>query len=256
MASPKLKVDERFNELSSKWNANQKLDDISFIIIKNELSEDKSLQAVSTLALAYATYSKLDKAIELLEESLPHGDANYATLYCSILYRQVNTRKLNRVIYELANNFDTKWLTYHAAGVAYAFGKISLCNEFLDKHIRLLSNDEGREAAMKYKDEVLSDMASAYEKSGCTSEQYELIGSIVEKIKSQHEVPSAKIEVSGDGGGSYVVDIDTDDVGMIVKMNKQLAEAICMDERLDNCNLIARFTPDRHKKPGVSYVYN
>ncbi|EKN4111984.1 hypothetical protein NUF63_002766 [Yersinia enterocolitica] len=256
MASPKLKVDKWFNELLSKWNSDEKLDDISFHTIKNELREDSSLGAVATLSLAYAAYLKLDEAIELMEDSLQYGDANYVTLYCSMLYRQQNARKLNLIIYDFATKFNTKWLTYHASGIAYTFGKVSLCNEFLDKHIRLLSDDEGRDAALQYKEEALNDMTSAYEASGCTSAQYELIGSIVESIMANYVIPSSKIEVSGNGGGSYVIDIATEDADMIVKMNKELAEAICRDERLDNCNLIARFTPDRNQKPGVSYVYN
>ncbi|CNF48515.1 hypothetical protein [Yersinia mollaretii] len=255
MASPRLKVDERFDELLEKYHAKLEIDEIHFHTIKNEMKGINSPQAIATMALAYATFDKLDMAIESMESWLQYADVNFATLYCSLLFRNQDFKKIHSVIYDFADKYSSKWLTFNAASFAYSFGYTSLCGEFMDKHIRLISDDEGRDMAVKHKEDVLNDLYSAYEKSGCTPAQFELIGLIAHKIMGQYSMPSSKVEVSGRNGGDYVIDIDTKDADMVVEMNKKLAEAICLEDGLDGCNLIARFTPDRNQKPGVAYVY-
>jgi two-component sensor histidine kinase len=255
VASPRLKADERYQELSKIYVKNGLIGEWEFYAIERELKNDKSIAGISALSLAYATYNRLDDAASYIEAYLPYGDAAMATLYFSFLFRAQNNTKINQEIYEFADKFQTKWFTINAAATAYTFGKLSLCGEFMNKHIKLLSPDEGREKAIQHRDVLLNDMRLAYEASGCSSEQYQLIAELAHKILRDFKVSSSKLDISGKSGGSYVMEVKTDSAKEIVSMNRSLAEAICMEERLDGCNLIARFSPDRNLKPEIAYVY-
>ncbi len=256
MASPRLKADERFQELSKIYVKNESISEWDFHAIERELKDDKSIAGVSALSLAYATYDRLEDAASCLEDYLPYGDAGLATLYFSFLFRSQRLAKINQEIFSFADKFQTKWFTASAASIAYTFGSISLCGDFMNKHIKLLSSEEGREKAMQHKEDLLNDMISAYDASGCSNEQYRLIAELSHKILREFNVQSSKLEISGKGGGSYVVEVKSDSAQEIVKMNRCLAEAICMEDRLDNCKLIARFSPDRNLKPEIAYAYS
>lgn len=256
MVSPRLKADERFQELSKIYANNEVISEWDFHAIDRELKDDLSIAGISALSLAYATYNRIDEAADLLQPYLQYGDANLAKLYFSFLFRANNGKRINQEIYAFADRFQTKWFTSNAAAAAYTFGSISLCGDFMDKHIKLLSTEEGREKAMQHKDDLLDDMRLAYETSGCSKEQYQLIAEFTHLILREFDVKSSKLDVSGKGGGSYVIEVKTDSSKEIVDMNRRLAEVICMDERLDGCNLIARFSPDRNLKPEIAYAYS
>lgn len=256
MSNPKLKVDEYLLKLSEKFNAWEAIDDDKFNKIINDLKYDFSVRAIATKAMANAVHSNIKQAIVLMERCLNGADASFVGLYCAFLNRDGQIEKERDTIYDAANKYPNKSLKYSAVDMAYCLGNLSLCGELMDKHIRLLSDEEGRQSAMKHKDDLLHELRYAYEESQCSPKQFELIGIIIKKIMSRYAFSKSTIEISGRDGGDYVIDLLDTGVDTIAEMNGVLAQEICADERLDNCRLIARFSPDRNLKPMVSYFYN
>lgn len=109
--------------------------------------------------------------------------------------------------------------------------------------------------AEKHKDELISELKSAYETTGCTNEQFALLSSIVFKVSQDFSADLGRFEASRNDNMAYVMEVKNKDPKSIAEMNFSLAEAICMEERLDNCKLTARFSPVRILHTGVSYDY-
>ncbi|HEN3281719.1 TPA: hypothetical protein U5D21_003601 [Yersinia enterocolitica] len=259
MANPKLKVDERYEELMGKLLRREPIDEMTFRIIRNEIGNASSPTEFVTLGLAYLTFSKHEEAMAIFDKGLLLNDIHFARTYCHILHLIGDIKRLDEIIYSFADIYKTKWFSFNAASSAYLVGKISLCNKYLDMHIKMLSEEENRDSAVKFQQEILEDMSSTYVESGCTQEQYQIVGTIVHRILGQYHIGSTRTEISGKAGGSYVIEVHSSlavTPKLIAEMNRELADAICMDERLDDCKLIARFSANRNQSTGASYAYN
>lgn len=222
-----------------------------------ELEKLDSVNSCSALGFLHAIAGKSNKANSVFERGLiTHNDDSLAVNYCYMLDKTSQYDLLGEVVYLMANRFETKGFTKMAYSYAYRFGDREALVEYMDKHIRLLSDAEGRDKAEKHKHELLSELNDAYENTRCTKKQLQLISKITHAVINKHGAKAGRIEVSRNGSKSYVIDIMDKDANSIADMNFCLANAICAEDELDGCELTARFSPFRDLHTGVSYGCN
>lgn len=256
MVAPKLKAEERFDQLLDVFHSDELLDEMTFRIILRETQGKSSHLDRTVEGLAFVSRGKVEEGIAILGELLPTGDANFSKLFCHILFKTANLEKADACIYSLADKHQSKWLTFHAASTGYLLGRLSKCAEFLDKHIKLLSPDEMREEAELFKAEAINDLDSAYRESGCTPDHLRMLGLTVDKVLRNYPSSACRAEISGRSGGSYVVEVINASPKQIAAMNAKLADEICMIEDLDDCRVVARFSVDRKHKGGSQYAFD
>lgn len=210
---------------------------------------------LTNLTLSYldAVSGKTDDALGYLRLALKVNDFTLARHYNHILIHLNRYDELRKVTYDLASKYPSKIFSYNAYSWAYRYGEREQLVHFIDEHIKLLSDAEGRENAMKHKEELLSEMDSVYQASKCSKDQFQLLASIIWNVLSDHKADSGFVQLSGRGSGCYIVDIKNLDPKSIAKMNFELADRVCADSRLDDCDLVARFTSPRELHTGVSY---
>lgn len=219
-----------------------------------ELAKISSANSISALGFLHAIYGKLEKANAAFERGLvSFNDDSLAINYCYMLDKTAQYEVLGSVLFSMAKRFETKEMTKMAYSYAYRFGDREALVEHMDSHIKLLSDDEGRDMAEKHKIELLSELNDAYENTGCSEAQLRLISRISHSVLKEYAAKAGRIEVSRNGSRSYVIDIMDKDAAVIANMNFSLAEAICSEEQLDGCELTARFSPYRDLQEGVSY---
>lgn len=222
-----------------------------------ELEKMSSANSCSALGFLHAIAGKTQLANSVFERGLvAHNDHSLAINYCYMLDKTCQYDLLSDVVYSMARRFESKKFTRMAYAYAYRFGDREALKEFMDKHIKLLSDAEGRDMAEKHKFELLSELNDAYENAHCTQKQVQLIAKITHSVIAEHGAKSGRIEVSKNGSKSYVVDIMDKDATTIAEMNFALATAICAEDELDDCELTARFSPFRDLHTGVSYGCN
>ncbi|ASL90841.1 hypothetical protein BVG97_06950 [Serratia marcescens] len=231
------------------------INDFDYMRGVRELEKIRTPASISALGVLHAVAGRFSKAEQLFESAVneindPHS---VAINYCVVLEVTGNMAKLRDKIYEFAERFETKTFTKMAYSIAYRTGDRDALEMFMDKHIKLLSEDEGRTMAEKHKLELLGEVDDAYNTSGCTKEQFFLLASITQNVCKEFSVKTGRVEVSKNNNMSYVIDLHDIDPKIIAQMNYVLAERICMEEALDNCSLTARFSPFRELHTGVSY---
>lgn len=217
------------------------------------------LSAVPT-HLANIALSYLDAATGKVENGLPYlrscldvnvNDVNLAMHYSHILFNTFSYNEHGKVSYSLADKYLTKRFSHTAYGWAYRRGDRDKLAHYMDMHIKLLSESEGRSNAMQHKDELLAEMDNFYNAAQCSPEQLQALASIVWSLLSDHKATTGFVQLSG--SGCYVVDIRNSNPKTIAKMNFELADRVCSEPILDNCSLLARFTSPRQLHTGVSY---
>ncbi|OWY78837.1 hypothetical protein [Pantoea sp. AMG 501] len=219
-----------------------------------ELEKLNTINSCSALGLLHAIAGKKDKANAVFERALLHSDdESLAVNFCFMLDKTEQYELLASTIFNFATKFETKRFTRMAYSYAYRFGLREELATYMDKHIKLLSEREDRDMAEKHKNELISELNDAYESTGCTVEQFQLISKITNSVVRKYEAKTGRVEVSRNGNRSYVIDILNQDVEIIAEMNFTLAEEICAEDRLDGCELTARFSPYRELHTGVSY---
>lgn len=254
--TPQLKSSGLVQELGEMLRLGEALDEFSYRRIVRELESDNSANGISALGFAHAAAGKIDDAISLFEWATQFNEQSIALNFCYVLHVNGFYQKYREVIFPFADQFYTKGLTISAAGEAYTLGDIALFEHYMDKHISLLSEDEGRSFAMEYKDRIKQEIADAYSSTNCTSEQFKLLNQVIHQVLSNYKAKTALTELSHNGVGCYVVDVIDKTPREIAEMNYSLAELICMEELLDDCSLIARFSPDRGINREDIYAYN
>lgn len=220
-----------------------------------ELEKIGSADAMSALGILHAVAGQIEKSSEVFEKALENfDDPTIAHNYCFVL-NKTNQNELHFAkVYEFADRFATKRLTYIAYNFAYRFGDVDALVKYMDQHIKLLSVEEGRELAEKHKAELLEELSYAYQESGCSKEQFHLIAHIMWNIVQRYDADTGLVSVSNQHSRAYVLDILDLEPKKIAEMNYSLAEAICMEPLLDDCELVARFSPKRELHTGVTYV--
>ncbi|EMC0754233.1 hypothetical protein VBY20_001786 [Escherichia coli] len=256
MARPKLKAEERFDQLVKIINSGQPLDILTFREVVSEYGSKRTPPADTLVALAHIAKGDVSVGIEMLEAILPHADVNFARIFCKLLERFSLLEKSDYYIYSLADKYPTKWFTYRAGGVAYLVGKLSKCVEYFGRHCKMLSQEEHRDDAEAFLQEVIHDMDEAYKKSGCSSEQYMQVALAVHRVMAEFPPTEYRADINGASGGTYLVEVVNASPEQVVAMNMRLADEICSIDLLDDCNLIARFSVERNSLKGCKYAYN
>lgn len=233
------------------------INDMDYMRGVKELEKYSTVNSCSALGMLHAIAGKKEKANAVFQRALiAHNDSSLAVNYCYMLDKTGQQDLLGQEIYRIANHFETKKFTKMAYSYAYRFGDRRALAEFMDKHIRLLSEEEGRAMAEKHKHELLSELNDAYESTGCSERQFRLITNLTLSVIKQYGAKAGRVEVSRNGNRSYVIDILDKEPSLIAEMNFSLAESICAEDELDDCELTARFSTFRDLHTGVSYGNN
>lgn len=230
--------------------------EIDYWRFARELERIDTANAKNALGLLHAVAGKFDKSFEVYESALElHDEPSLAHNYCFVIEKSGDIELLRSKAYEYADRFGSKRLTSMAYNFAYQFGQRDKLVKYIDQHIKLLSEDEGRSLAEKHKTELLAELDLAYSGSGCTEQQFQTLAGIMMRITINHDAKPSLVEASRSQSRSIVLDIINKDPKTIAKMNFELAEAVCMEPILDGCELIGRFSPKRDLNTGVSYVH-
>jgi hypothetical protein len=87
VARPKLKAEERFDQLVKIINSGQPLDIWTFREVVSEYGSKRTPPADTLVALAHIAKGDVSVGIEMLEAILPHADVNFARIFCKLLER-------------------------------------------------------------------------------------------------------------------------------------------------------------------------
>lgn len=250
---PLEKAKEHLENLNSLLLEQKTIDPFTARKIRDELSSSET--ELTNVALSYldALTGKMSSALSYLRLSLDVNDVNLAYHYHHILINTFNYQELRETSYDLARKYQSKLFSYNAYSWAYRYGERDELDFFINEHIKLLSEGEGRSAAMKHKEELLSEMDEFFKVSKCSKEQLRILADSIWSLMSEYKATSGFVHLSGKGGGCYVVDIKNLDPKTIARMNFDLADRICADTRMDDCTLLARFSAPRTLHTGVSY---
>ncbi|EKS7780396.1 hypothetical protein ACOGYP_001800 [Edwardsiella piscicida] len=220
--------------------------------IREELSAAPTYATNIALSYLDAITGKLESALRYFSVSLEVDDVELAMHYHHILLNTFSYNDLRDVCVLLASKYRTKLFSYNALSWAYRYGEREQLEFYMDEHIRLLSESEGRSDAMKHKEELLAEMDNFYSATQCSKEQFKSLASIIWTLLSEYEAKTGFVQLSG--SGCYVVDIKNLEPKAIAKMNFDLADRVCAESKLDDCSLLARFTSPRQLHTGVSYL--
>ncbi|QMG40717.1 hypothetical protein HVY60_09045 [Citrobacter freundii] len=230
------------------------IDEFSYRRGVRELENQSSNSSISALGFLHALYGNTHEAITTFEAFDMMSNSTLATNYCFMLRHTGCVNLLNSKIYAFADAHRSKTLSCTAYSMAYRFGDRERLIHYMDMHIKLLSEDENRAGAEKHKLELLSEVDGAYSLSGCTSEQFHILASIIWGLTEKHRLITGYVEVSKKRSPCYVVDVPDKDADFIATLNWELAQEICNVDALDDCGLVARFSPSRELHSGISYA--
>ncbi|WP_368300942.1 hypothetical protein [Kluyvera sichuanensis] len=232
------------------------IDEFSYRRGVRELERQNTSLSVSALGFLHGLYGDIDRAVAVFEAADPVRDVTVAINFCFMLRHTGSINRLYHHAYELAEVHQTKALTASAYSIAYRFGDRERLEHYFDMHIKLLSEDEHRADAEVHKQELLSEIDSAYRLSGCSRDQFELLAKMIWTLTERHRLTPGTVELSSGSSISYVIDIPNQNADFLASLNWELAEAICSQDALDDCKIVARFSPPRQLHVGVSYGNN
>lgn len=248
---PLEKAQKYIEEFNAFLVAQKTIDPFTERARRDELTMSSTPMGFLALSYLDAVSGKVEKSLSFLRLALEINDVTLALHYHHVLLNTCSYSELREVSYKLAEKYPSKVLSYNAYCLAYRYGEREELKYYIDEHIKLLSESEGRSDAMKHKNELLSEMDSFYVASKCSKEQLQIMATIIWSLLSEYKAKSGFVSLSG--SGCYIVDIHNLDSKSIAKMNFELADRACADERLDDCDLIARFSSPRQLHTGVSY---
>lgn len=248
---PLEKAQKYVEQLNALLLEQEGLDPFTEKKIRDELSASPT--PVTNIALSYldAITGKIDSALRYLRVSLEVNDVTLAMHYHHILLTTFHYNELKDVCVLLAKKYRTKFFSHNAYSWAYRYGDREQLEFFMEEHIKLLSESEGRSNAMKHKEELLAEMDNFYSATQCTKEQFHALASIIWTLLSEYKATTGFVQLSG--SGCYVVDIKNLEPKTIAKMNFDLADRVCAESKMDDCSMLARFSSPRQLHTGVSY---
>ncbi|XGI80011.1 hypothetical protein ACED16_24335 [Enterobacter hormaechei] len=232
------------------------IDEFSYRRGVRELERQNSSICVSALGFLHGLYGEIDQAIAVFEEADPFHDVTVATNLCFMLRHTGCINRLYQYAYDLADAHQTKALTASAYSMAYRFGDRDRLEHYFDMHIKLLSEDENRSEAEIHKQELLTEINNAYSVSGCSQNQFELLARVIWSLTEKHRLIPGTVELNSTFNTCYVIEIYNQNPESIARLNWELAEAVCNHDALDDCDVVARFSPTRQLHVGVSYGNN
>ncbi|WP_312740918.1 hypothetical protein [Cedecea neteri] len=248
---PLEKAQEYVEQFNARLLAQEGLDPFTEKKIREELSASPTPETNIALSYLDAITGKIESALRYLRVSLEVNDVTLAMHYHHILLNTFSYNELRDVCAPLASKYRTKIFSYNAYSWAYRYGEREQLEFYMEEHIKLLSESEGRSNAMKHKEELLAEMDSFYSATQCSKEQVQTLASIIWTLLSEYKAATGFVQLSE--SGCYVVDINNLEPKAIAKMNFDLADRVCAESKLDDCSLLARFSSPRQLHTGVSY---
>lgn len=216
-----------------------------------------SENSACALAFLHAIAGKKEKAHLLFIESYDHFKSQRIANNHIVMLHMTGMHELEwNYSCKYADELVTKKLTRHAYSHSYRFGSMDKLVKYFDKHISLLSVEEGRDMAELHKDELISELSDAYQTSGCSEEQFLALVRVVLSVAEKFDAQIGAVEASCNSNSCYTTEIKNKSPKDIAAMNFALAEAVCDEPNLDDCALIARYSPVRKLHAGVSYGYS
>ncbi|NMP26839.1 hypothetical protein GW590_08180 [Rahnella sp. SAP-1] len=255
---PQEKAEEYIAQFSAKLVNGESVDHFTYKRVSTELNATNTSASLVASGYLEVLFGNEQEALEIFRLSLDPqvNDFFLAQHFYEFLKLTFNFLELSKVAYILAEKYPSKMFSQIAYSNAYRFGERSHLSRFFDEHIKLLSDAEGRQKAMKHKDELLSELDGAFDASQSTHEQFDLLASIIWSVVKEFKAITGYVQLSDRGNGCYIVDIKGKSPKEIAKMNFALADKVCEEDKLDKCRLLARFSSPRQLHTGVSYVGN
>lgn len=255
-AKLKNKSSDYLAMFSTSFYDKVKISEITYRRALKELDNDLSANAVSAVGFAHAAFGNAKKADEWFSSFLMENNSTITNNYCLFLLRSCMYKRLNEMALNFFKDFNETWLTLIAAEHVYSLGRIQQYKEIMHHCANSIQNKEKKERVISMMNIHVEKLEAAYSISGCSAEQLEKITSYALGVLEQNSVSLKYIDISSAtvGDTSYIIDIKTENPILVSSLNSQLANAICGDNMLDECDIIAFYTNGRIAKDAVHYV--
>ncbi|CDH24369.1 hypothetical protein [Xenorhabdus bovienii] len=257
MESPQHSIDEALKDLIEKLNKKQSINDFEYFRLLQQAKKGNALINTLTEGVVNIVYGKIDDGLSIIKPYIFAGDLYYATLYSQSLFAFHKAEELLNVIFKLSDQYNSsKLLSFQAYSVATNIGNIELMDKYMDRHLSLLSQDEGKDDALTLAESHDRDIHKIYEMNLCSQEQFKRLFLYTEGILNTYPRMPTKHAICSDDDLGYLVELEGVASKVIVEMNNLLAEKVCSDEEMDSCELIARFAYLAPNWKGQFYAYN
>ncbi|EIT8941844.1 hypothetical protein L6372_004468 [Salmonella enterica subsp. enterica serovar Java] len=255
MATPLRASENYLIGLGELLESGTPIDEFTYRYVMRHFSSSLEGNDVSAVGFAYALNGEDEAAFEHFSKHLRPDSPMIANNFVVCLFRRCMFRKMHEVIFDLADTFGGKMLSMMAACEAFRIGDLELIKKYIEYHCTLLTDNEDRAGAEEYMQELIGKVSSCYESKVCTPAQFALLGHLAYSILERHRYVPHNLDLFSSMGGDYRVQVEKATPEKIVEMNAELAELICEQESLDDCELTARFTVEReeHKKDTYDY---
>ncbi|WP_322957939.1 hypothetical protein [Providencia huashanensis] len=239
---PQTNAYNTLNDLIERHNRRLALSDFEFAkIIRDAKKMGFPLNRL-TEGVANVVYGRIDEGLSLIEPHVWESGAEYANMYCQLLKAHHKIDKLIDVVFDLSALYShSKSLSDIALSVASNMGDLALMNKCLEEYLSLLSEDEGRSRLLKNEISFREHLSKLFDAKLCSEAHIKKLFLYSQRVLSSNPVRLIDICIAT-GDNSYVVKVMDVSSKEIVKMNNLLAEMVCLDEELDDCQLIARFS--------------
>lgn len=232
------------------------IDEFTYHYVVRNYASSQDGNDVSAVGFAYALNGEDALAYEHFHKNLKTGNSTIARNFAAFLFKRHLYRQLHEIIYQLADSFGGKMLTMLAAAESYRAGNLELIQKYMEWHCSLLSDNDDKNGAEAYMRELLDAVRSCYEARICTPEQFKMLGDITHLILEERKLVPGSLGVYSEMGGDYLVQVEKAGPESIVEMNMVLAERICNEPLLDDCEMTARFSVVREPHAKETYDYS
>ncbi|HAJ2694789.1 TPA: hypothetical protein HMT16_26805 [Escherichia coli] len=256
MATPAKASSNYVIQFGAMLEENASIDEFTYRYVLRNYSSSTEGNDVSAVGFAYALNGEDDLAYEHFHKHLKMGNITIAKNFAAFLFKRHHYRQLHEIIYQLADAFGGKMLTMLAAAESYRVGDLAAIQKYMEWHCRLLSENDDKNGAEAYMHELIDGVKGCYEAKVCTPEQFRLLGDITHSILEERKLIPGSLGIFSSMGGDYLVQVEKATPEDIVLMNFNLAERICSESRLDDCEMTARFSVLRESHTKETYDYS
>lgn len=255
MASPAKVSANYVTQFGEMLDENIAIDEFTYRYVLKNFSSSQDANDVTAVAFAYALNDEDELAYEHFYKNLNTRSSTIAGNFAAFLFKRHHYKKLYEVIYDLADEFGGKMLTMLATGESYRMGDIARIKKYMEWQCNLLSDEDDKEGAEKYMSELIDGVQRCYDQHLCSPEQFKLLGEITHEILEERKLIPGTLGIYSTFGGDYLVQVKNSKSDDIVVMNLILAEKICNEPLLDDCEMTARFSVEREDHEKATYDY-
>ncbi|WP_414667430.1 hypothetical protein [Escherichia coli] len=256
MATPAKASSNYVLQFGAMLEENTPIDEFTYRYVLRNYASSTEGNDVSAVGFAYALNGEDDLAYEHFHKHLKLGNSTIANNFAALLFKRHHYRQLQDIIYQLADTFGGKMLTMLAAAESYRVGDLESIQRYMEWHCRLLSENDDKQGAEAYMRELLDGVKGCYKAKVCTPEQFRMLGDITHLILEERKLIPGSLGIYSSMGGDYLVQVEKASPDDIVMMNNDLAERICSEPLLDDCEMTARFSVIRESHVKEAYDYS